>query len=90
MKKPPRCEARGLFFCSVAQLYFHSKQEMVHFKLFLDLKCWRFGEILYLCARFEFSKTDNFFSDRTEKVSQNGQLPLAKAAQNNNKQYDGN
>ena len=53
---------------------------MMHFNFFLDLKCWRFREILYLCARFGFSKTDNFFSDRAEKVSQNGQLPLEKAA----------
>ena len=54
------------------------KQEKMHFNLFLDLKCWRFGEISYLCARFRFSKTDNFFLKRTGKVFQNGQLPLIK------------
>ena len=47
----------------------------MQFKLFLDLKCWHFRIILYLCARFEFSKTDNFFSDHERKVFQNGQLP---------------
>ena len=52
----------------------------MRFKLFLDLNYWCFGEFLYLCARFGFSKTDNFFLNRAEKVSQNGQLLLAKSA----------
>jgi len=31
-------------------------------------------EILYLCTRFEFSKTDNFQKAKNKKVSQNGSL----------------
>ena len=48
----------------------------MQFKIFLDLKCWRFRIILYLCARFGFSKSDNFFPEQKKKVFQNGQLKL--------------
>ena len=68
------------FYLEFFNFFSGPKQEIMHFKLFLDLKYWRFGEFLYLCARFGFSKTDNFFLNRAEKVSQNGQLPLAKSA----------
>ena len=63
-------------------VFLRSEQEMMWFKIFLDLKSWRSRIILYLCARFRFSKTDNFFSDRIEKVSQNGQLCLRESVWN--------
>lgn len=31
-----------------------------------------YWEIYYLCNRFGFSKTDNFFKNEIQKVSQNG------------------
>ena len=33
-----------------------------------------FLEILYLCNRFRFSKTENFLESKNKKVVQNGKL----------------